>query len=113
VEADAFSLPFPAQSFDVAFTAGFFEHFSDDEIGRLLSEQLRVARRVVFSVPNAAYPSRDFGNERLMSRAQWDALLRSHGFELEHSADYAPVAVAAWKKFPRVHYLAVVRRSAL
>jgi SAM-dependent methyltransferase len=108
VHGDAFSLPFSRGRFDICFSAGFFEHFNDDDIGRLMREQLRVARRVVFSVPNAGYGHQDFGNERLLSSANWDDLLGGLGFKVRHSADYSPVGVAFWKRFPRVHYLAVV-----
>ncbi len=46
-KADAFNLPFDDYSFDVCFSQGFFEHFADDDIRKLLREQLRVSRKVV------------------------------------------------------------------
>ncbi len=46
-KADAFNLPFDDDSFDVCFSQGFFEHFADDDIRRLLGEQLRVSSKVV------------------------------------------------------------------
>ncbi len=46
-KADAFNLPFNDNSFDVCFLQGFFEHFADDDIRKLLREQLRVPRKVV------------------------------------------------------------------
>ena len=49
VPADAFRLldAFTDRSFDVAFSQGFFEHFSDSDIVKLAEQQLAVARRVV------------------------------------------------------------------
>jgi ubiquinone/menaquinone biosynthesis C-methylase UbiE len=38
--ADAFNLPFEANSFDMVCHQGFFEHFDDEEIRRLTAEQL-------------------------------------------------------------------------
>jgi len=46
-KADAFNLPFNDNSFDICFSQGFFEHFADDDIRKLLREQLRVSRKVV------------------------------------------------------------------
>jgi len=46
-KADAFNLPFDDDSFDVCFSQGFLEHFADDDIRKLLREQLRVSRKVV------------------------------------------------------------------
>ena len=46
-KADAFNLPFDDDSFDVCFSQGFFEHFADNDIRKLLGEQLWVARKVV------------------------------------------------------------------
>jgi ubiquinone/menaquinone biosynthesis C-methylase UbiE len=87
LEADAFALPFPDQSFDVVFHQGLLEHFNDSDIRAMLTEQLRVARKVIFSVPNHLYPRRDFGNERLMTLAQWDKVLA--GFKIIEAASYS------------------------
>jgi len=107
VQADAFKLPFADGSFDIAFSQGFFEHFQDGEIAALLCEQARVARRVAFSVPNALYGIQDYGNERLLTRFQWDALIRETGLRLLNSGDYAPVRKRFWGQ-PPIHYLAIV-----
>ncbi len=76
IKADAFKLPFPDNSFDLVFHQGFFEHFSDDEISKLLTEQLRVSPSVVFSVPSKYYLSKSLG-ERLMSKEQWESILKN------------------------------------
>lgn len=71
--ADAFRLAedFEPGAFDVAYSQGFFEHFADDAIVELVRAQLAVAETVVFSVPSARYPTRDFGDERLLTAEQW------------------------------------------
>lgn len=78
--ADAFSLSKDIQEkdFDVAFSQGFFEHFSDEQIRQLIDEQLAVASRVIFSVPSYYYRTRDFGNERLMYVNEWASILSKY-----------------------------------
>lgn len=109
IVADAFHLPHPDGSFDLAFHQGLLEHFTDQEIYQLLDEQLRVARRVVFSVPNSYYPRRDYGNERLMTKAQWESILSRYQVSLSqnYSRKFFP-------KFylirPKIQYMAVVEK---
>jgi len=76
VAADAFAMPFASGSFGVCVSQGLMEHFEDRRIGALLNEQLRVARSVVFSVPSDRYPRQDVGDERLLSPAEWDTIVR-------------------------------------
>ncbi len=96
VMGDAFALPFRDGSRGVAVSQGLMEHFEDDRIGQLLREQLRVCRSAVFSVPSDRYPRQDVGDERLLSPAAWDAIVRQgvddreyriraryYGFDLE------------------------------
>lgn len=75
--ADAFKLPFKNNSFDMSISQGFFEHFNNEEIRKLLDEQLRVSKKwVLFSVPNKHYPVYDRGDERLMPLSWWLALIK-------------------------------------
>ena len=76
IKADAYSLPFPNDFFQVCFSQGFFEHFTNPDICTLLAEQLRVARAVLFSVPSLWLLQQEFGNERLMKREDWLEILR-------------------------------------
>ncbi len=86
MRGDAFSLPFGEKEFDIAFSQGVFEHFSDEDIIKMIAEQLRVAKKVLFSVPNKNYNHKDFGNERLMTRLDWENMLSD--FDVKVSADY-------------------------
>jgi len=74
---DAFKLSdkFAKDEFDVVFSQGFLEHFNDDEIKNLISEQLKVGNVILFSVPSNFYPIKDFGNERLLSADEWSKIL--------------------------------------
>jgi SAM-dependent methyltransferase len=86
-KADAYRLPFKDNSFDLCFSQGFFEHFNDDDIRKLLREQLRVAKAIIFSVPAFWYPKQDFGDERLMKKEDWSEILSQ--FKVEEAAYYA------------------------
>jgi SAM-dependent methyltransferase len=111
-EADAFNLPYPDKHFDVVCHHGFFEHFTDDEIKQLLKEQLRVGRKVIFSVPTRYYLSNSLG-ERLMTRRKWERILSP--YRIEKSTYYGRprndsplkriLAALGWKN---IYYYAVV-----
>lgn len=89
VFGDGFRMNYKDNFFDVAFHQGLLEHFENDDIIKLLKEQLRVAKTVVLSVPNNFYPTKDFGNERLLTKQYWDNLL-STNFKLVDSLEYNP-----------------------
>jgi SAM-dependent methyltransferase len=72
--------------FDMVYHQGFLEHFSNDEIVLLIKKQLRVAKKVAFSVPSKYYPPQDFGNEALMSHDNWRRILCD--FAIGESAYY-------------------------
>ena len=85
--ADAFNLPFSDNAYDVVFSQGVLEHFKDSDIKKLVDEKLRVCSKSVFiSVPNNYYNCRDFGDERLLSKQQWDKILS--GFNIAESGTY-------------------------
>ncbi len=48
--ADAFQLPFSAESFDYVFSSLFLHHFTDEQIVSLLSSSRQVARRAVLAI---------------------------------------------------------------
>ncbi|OGZ41603.1 MAG: hypothetical protein A3C80_00160 [Candidatus Ryanbacteria bacterium RIFCSPHIGHO2_02_FULL_45_43] len=112
-KADASSLPFKNLYFDIVFSQGFFEHFTDDAIIIFLREQLRVGKKVILSVPNNFYPKKDIGNERLLTKEYWDGFLSSN-FRMLYSTNYYEFSkeVAGWwnKKIERalVMYMAKI-----
>lgn len=108
--ADAFRLPYKKNSFDLIFHQGLLEHFENGDIYKLLDEQLRVAPIIIFSVPNNFYFGKDFGDERLMTKGQWEKILKD--YNLVYSTNYSK------KFFPRfylprakIQYMAVIKRK--
>lgn len=61
--------------FDLCFSQGLLEHFQDQQIIELLTQQLFVANIVVFSVPSDTYPRQEFGDERNLPIAHWFSLM--------------------------------------
>lgn len=109
-KGDAFKLPFADNSFDLVFHQGLLEHFKDDDIHRLLTEHLRVAPIVIFSVPNNFYPQKDVGDERLLGKSTWENILKP--YKIVMSCNYSLKFFPKWY-LPRVpvQYMAKVVRK--
>ena len=78
--ADGFRLPFNDSSFDVAYSQGVIEHFSDVEIISILKESLRVAKVVIFSVPSYYHKEREYegwGHPEFLKAEEWLKILKS------------------------------------
>lgn len=115
VAGDAFTLSEHGdQSFDVAVSQGFFEHFEDDAIIALMEQQLRVAQYMVLSVPNVVYGKQDRGDERLLAAAAWEAIVARGGFRLVRSSEYhllnRRTLTPRGRRAPRTMFLATVTR---
>ncbi len=87
---DAFDLQkyFKDKIFDVVFSQGTMEHFDNDNLKRIIETQLYIGRYIIFSVPSINYPNSEFGNERKMSTNEWESLIKSFGYTVEHISYY-------------------------
>jgi ubiquinone/menaquinone biosynthesis C-methylase UbiE len=56
VRSDAFRLPFQYDAFDYSFCSLFTHHFQDDQVGSLLKEMSRIARRRIFVIDLHRHP---------------------------------------------------------
>jgi len=86
IKCDAFSLKkkFKKKYFDVCFSQGFFEHFNNEEIIKLIEEQLFISKCVIISVPSKYYLKKDFGNERLLDVRKWEKILNNFNFDVKY-----------------------------
>ena len=73
---------FENRYFDTVCHSGVMEHFSDNDIIKILSEQKNISKRVVFTIPNNRnkLTAQHFGNERFLSNKKWVKLIREAGF---------------------------------
>lgn len=76
---DARRLHFGDDSFDIAFNGGVMEHFSDEDIVRVLNEAHRVASMFIFEVPTPNAKNTmtrgGYGDERLLPTEKWRELI--------------------------------------
>ena len=81
-QANMLALPWRGRQFDLAYHQGVLEHFPDEQIVQALREQARVARWVIFDVPNNRHRDPSFGDERLLPPAHWRRLVGAAGLQL-------------------------------
>lgn len=79
LRGDIFRMPFSRGTFDVVFSQGVAEHFTDGAVQAMVEAGLSVGSTVLLSVPSRYYHSRDFGDERLLTDGQWAAMLKGSG----------------------------------
>ena len=79
---DMFRTDFTDKHFDIVFSQGVLEHYSDEDIVRALVEQKRIAQVVVIDVPNACGKIGDYGDERAITRRQWRQFIQSAGLKI-------------------------------
>ena len=84
------NLPFTDKSFDICFSHGVLEHFSDEEIVNILKEQYRVSKYVIVSIPSDFFNSsnRMYGDERFLSVNHWRSLIASSGGHISKEFSY-------------------------
>jgi len=103
-EGDAFGLDFPDDSFAVAWSHGLVEHFPDEDIHRMLREQLRVARIVVVGVPLKGYSERSYGNERWLTESEWSDILKDYIIIGRETYQDGQMFIASLVKDPKEDY---------
>lgn len=78
------NMNFQQNEFDVAFSNGVLEHFTNDEIIKIIKEECRIANYVVFGVPSKYFKEKEYmyGNERYLKRSEWIALIKKADAQL-------------------------------
>ena len=86
INGDIKNIPFENKFFSVTHSSGVMEHFSDDDIVKIINEQLRVSDFCIFSVPTSYFEKKMLGNERFMTRKEWRAIINnSNGIIIKES----------------------------
>lgn len=71
-------LNYKTKQFDVAFSNGVLERFSDENIIRILKEEIKIANTVIFGVPSRYFNDDEFmhGDERHLTEEKWEKLIQ-------------------------------------
>ena len=101
VIADAFHLPFKNDSFDVCFSQGVAEHFKNSDIKNFITAQLKVAKKIIISIPSNNFPYKELGDERLLDTTFWFTLLKDlfRYFSIHFCVRYYRLDLRALKNF--------------
>ncbi len=72
------NMNFKDKEFDVAFSNGVLEHFNNKEIIKILKEECRIAKYVIFGVPSKYFNEEEYmyGNERYLRKSEWEGLIK-------------------------------------
>lgn len=84
VLGDITQLGYAKDSFDLSFSNGVLEHFSDGDILKVLRQQSESCKRVIFSVPSVYFRPEEkiYGNERFLARKKWRGLIEQAGAQV-------------------------------
>lgn len=86
VRCDCTILPFRDKSFDAVYSSGLVEHFEEDEIKTMLTEQARVAKYVYFEVPVLELliltPHLWDQGEHWYTEEEWMGMITKMGFKI-------------------------------
>lgn len=88
-QGDILNLPFKRNTFDVSYSNGVLEHFSDDEIIKTLKQQMNISKYVIFGIPSTYFNMNEkmLGNERSLTLDEWKNLIsRASGKIVEQTS---------------------------
>ena len=84
-----FEMDYNVNEFDVAFSNGVLEHFSDEEIINTLKKQMNIANYVIFGIPTTYFDMEEamYGNERYLPFSYWrDLIKKANGLIVEEKS---------------------------
>lgn len=81
IKKSIFNLDFDTDEFDVSFSNGVLEHFSDEEIINTLKQQMRISKVVIFGIPTKYFSKSEamYGDERYMDYSFWRKIIKKSG----------------------------------
>lgn len=79
-----FNMSFKEKEFDVAYSNGVLEHYSDEEIIKTLGDQMKISKYVIFGIPSTYFDISEkmLGNERTLKKYEWENLIEKAGGEI-------------------------------
>lgn len=64
------------------------EHYNDDEIVKIINEQIRVSDICIFSVPTSYFEKKMLGNERFMKKNEWREIINKSNAKIIKETGY-------------------------
>lgn len=89
---------------DIIFSHGVLEHFNDEQIARIVANQLDSTDKVVHYVPSAKYKKPSFGDERLLTPEEWQEICNPTSI-IEFNGGYDLILVWDKTKFTYPSFL--------
>lgn len=81
IQKSIFELDFLEKEYDVCFSNGVLEHFSDEQIIDTIKQQIKIAKYVVIGVPSVYFDETEkmYGDERNIKEKRWIELINMAG----------------------------------
>ena len=89
-QGDILNLKYKKNSFDISYSNGVLEHFNDDEIVKILQQQMNISKYVIFGIPSTYFNMNEkmLGNERGLTLDEWKALIEKAGGNLVEQTSF-------------------------
>ena len=94
-QGDILNLQYKNNTFDVSYSNGVLEHFSDEEIVETLKQQMNISKYVIFGIPSTYFNMNEkmLGNERGLTLDEWKNLIhKANGKIFEIKKRFKPKA---------------------
>lgn len=77
IKKDLFNLDYPDNWFDLSFSHGVLEHFTENDLIKIINNQLKIAKILIFSVPTNYFKQTDkiYGDEHLLKIKEWEKII--------------------------------------
>ena len=89
INKSIFELDYNENFYDISYSNGVLEHFTDEQIIDALKQQLKVAKIVIFGIPTKYFNQEEamYGDERYMDYDCWrNLILEAGGIVLEEKS---------------------------
>lgn len=89
-QGDILNLEYRKNSFDVSYSNGVLEHFNDEEIIKILKQQMNISKYVIFGIPSTYFDMSEkmLGNERGLTLKEWLTLIDKAGGKLVEQTSF-------------------------
>lgn len=79
-----------SEKYDVCYSIGLLEHYSDEEIINLINKQLEISEFVIFGIPTKYFDENKkmYGNERYLPIKYWRKIIKKSGCKIIEESSY-------------------------